>query len=304
MTNGTNTKAEAQAILDHAEAHVRPVALPVGDGELVAVPRGLSVVDLRPMLDERLERPRRREGTATLTTLASFIAHANRFKDAHSAIFAIDDRNEPKLLAVLDYHEAGTGPPRFGGHRAEYAFPLSDEWQAWMRAGVEEMMQARFAAFLEDRITDVQEVSAIVPGSKLATLAEKLGIALAGPSQLLALSRGLAIRVDQKVTNAVNLSTGEGSIGFEETHRAGDASGPLKVPGGFAIAIPVFRGGAVYQIGVRLRYRVHGGTVMWRVALHRVDLAFADAFGEACEKAKSETSLPLFYGTPEETDGE
>ena len=53
----------------------------------------------------------------------------------------------PSLLAVYDYNHGGEkGDPRFGQHRASYSFPLSDEWQAWMRAGaLEAMTQEAFA---------------------------------------------------------------------------------------------------------------------------------------------------------------
>lgn len=96
---------------------------------LVVIPQGKQVVDLRKLQDARLEKPRRIAGESRHTTLDSFVAHVNRFKDDRSAIFADDTPKKPKLTAIYDYHQRH-GEPRFGSHRAVYDFPLSDEWLA------------------------------------------------------------------------------------------------------------------------------------------------------------------------------
>lgn len=172
---------DAAAIIEHVSrtCRVHPVKLPkaggfdpAGENSLVIVPgaEGLEALDLKPFMDAWRLHPERREGTAVLQDLASFIAHANRFKDEDSALFANIDLAEPGLTAIYDYHPAlNTSPdggfddpkpppvPRFCGHRAHYPFPLSDEWQAWKAMDARPMDQADFAAFLEDRLPDVIE---------------------------------------------------------------------------------------------------------------------------------------------------
>jgi hypothetical protein len=222
-----------------------------------------------------------------------------RFADEDSALFAVEDPRAPRLISVLDYHRATSeGAPRFGEHRGVYSFPLSDEWKAW-QAVPEKMDQGTFAAFLEERITDVLDPAAVGDGSK--RFAAELGLALASPTRLLELSRGLSVRVESKVASHVNLSTGETQIAFGESHASGEGGGPLKIPGGFIIAIPVFRGGDLYTIAVRLVYRVHRseGKVQWGLRLHRAERVFLDAFNGAASLAAEQTKLPLFYGTPE-----
>jgi uncharacterized protein YfdQ (DUF2303 family) len=283
----------------------RPIGL---DGQVVALPKGMQVVDLKPHLDARRERPERTKGTAKLTTLVSFIDHVRRFADRDSAVFAIDSRTAPKLVAVFDYHEEHSRPegaptsvverggPRFGEHRAEYAFPLSDAWKAWNALTGKWLPQADFAAFLEERIGDV--VAPEMLGDKTVEVARELRIGLAGADDLMTLSRGLSVRVDAKVTQAVNLSSGESTIGFEETHR-NEHGGPVRVPSGFAVSIPVFRFGAPYAVVARLRYRIANGAVVWAIQLQRADECFDHAFTEACDEVRVATSLPLFFGTPE-----
>jgi len=295
---------------------------------------GVKVSGLRDLAAPYRDHPERRIGTAVMLDLTSFLAHVNRFKTPSSAIFANDDPEEPSLTAVLDYHDPlapymgahegeddgamikatvrPTPLPAFCQHRTHYRFPLSEEWIAWVKTDGSVMAQAEFAAFLEDRIGDV-----IVPpdtrsgdasstaentpppsGGSMVDLGRLLGGNFAGPSKLLELSRGLQLHQRERVKGAVNLSTGEVDVVYESTHQD-DKGGVLKVPNLFLIAIPVFRSGPLYQIAVRLRYRLKEGTVSWHYQLYRADKVFNHAFREATERAQMETSLPVFVGKPE-----
>lgn len=257
-----------------------------------------TITPVKKFLDEYRTAPERREGTATLTTIASFCDHVKRFMDDHSVIFAdVDDRKDARLVSVLDYHEKkSTGAPRFGKHRGAYKFPLTDEWNAWNAVNGKEMVQGAFAQFLEDRIMDIQAPSEA--GDLVKAFAANLGGDMATAQRLTELSNGLNVRVDTAVTNAVNLSTGEGQINFQETHGDKDG-GPIKVPKGFAIAIPVFKGGTFYSMPVRLRYRVAQQKVLWTLLLWRSDRVWDDAIKIACDFAHAETGRDLLYGKPE-----
>lgn len=296
---GTHTEYEGvEAVIQRVEELFTPTPIDIEEEDVVALPKGLELHALKRFRDELAERPDRRAGTAKLTTLESFCEHVVRFADEHSAIFASEDPKAPRLEAVLDYHEKGAaGAPRFGKHRAVYQFPISEEWAAWTRRTAEHMSQADFAAFLEDHLADVRDPSSIGPVAK--TFAANLQIRLASPNDLLTLSRGLSLRVEQNVAHHVSLSSGEGQISYEEKHSERDGSGPVKVPGGFVVAIPVFRRGAAYELPARLRYRVASGKIAWKIDLYGTDRVFAHAFEEATNTAKLQTGLPLFYGTPE-----
>lgn len=305
-------RTDAEAIVEVVKDLHGPVVLDADQvpaivaGELVVVPKGMAIVDLLPFVDARLGAPRRTKGTARHTTLASFIDAVNRFKvDAQvmddftsrlgTAVFAVDDMSAPKLLCVVDYH--GHVDPAFCEHLIEYAFPLSDEWRAWATAFASKgMSQVEFAAFLEDRITDVLEVGAV--GERGQKMAETLGLSLTGSAGVLTLSRGISIKAETRVNSVTNLSTGEGKILFEEKH-GDDGGGAVKVPGGFVIGIPVVRGGPLFQVFVRIRYRLTGGSVVWSFTPHRLDAVFRAAFEEACAEVREKTCVPLFHGTPE-----
>lgn len=260
-------------------------------------PPGRQIVPVKQFLDQYLPNPERRQGTARLTSLESFIEHVNRFKDQDSALFATID--DPSIQCVFDYHRAtAAGLPRFGEHRSGYTFPLSDEWRAWLDAASDESLsQEEFAMLLEERIFDVLDPDAA--GPRALELAETLGIKLASPQRLLEVSRGFSVRAGLSVLQAQTVSSGETIMKFEERHESADG-GPLSVPGGFVIGIPVFKLGAPYQLPVRLRYRLRDRKVTWSIDVRRAELVKQDAINEACELVRDETELPLFYGRPEQ----
>lgn len=79
----------------------------------------------------------------------------------------------------------------------------------------------------------------------------------------------------------------------------GDFTLKLKIPNGCVVGMPVFRGGDVFQVPVRIRHRIKEGTVTWSVDFHRLDLVFQTAFNEAVDEVREATALPVFYGRPE-----
>ena len=306
------------------EPETEILILPDGNG-------GLNAQSVKRFGDEYRDSPERRKGTAVMTDLDSLIAHVNRFKDADSALFGIDHPDAPGIIGVINYHERvnpaeGETPPeddqpprpRFGDHRCRYDFPLSDEWKAWAAADGEAMEMVDFAEFLEDRIVDVMNppdflridfpqipdgtTDAPAPETdtdkRLHDLMLRIGGRACGPSSLMELSCGLKVNEAAKVAQTNNLSTGEVQIRFETEHQDADGK-PLKVPNLFLLAISVFRGGPLYRVPVRLRYRLRGGTITWIMQMHRPDLVFNDAFDQACKRAAVETGLPLFMGQPE-----
>ncbi len=194
-----STPGNAQAIIDAVQAlhggQTLRIIHPDDTVESVPVgllPKGMELRDLSGFLDPWRDHPRRRQGTATLLDLTSFIDHVRRFSTEDTGIFCdnrwrpptpdeaeraerVRDPNggwkTPSLTAVLDYHDAltliapngnvlredvGESLPRFCTHRAHYAFPLSEEFMSWMAGNGEAMTQGDFAAFLEERSLDVE----------------------------------------------------------------------------------------------------------------------------------------------------
>lgn len=263
--------------------------------------------EVRPLpssaFDSYRQKPTARRGIAHPTTLASFIDLTNRFKESNSAVFAADDMKAARLTAIFDYHPAVSAEEneaRHMRHRAEYAFPFSDEWKAWTGMNAQFMSMAEFAAFLEDHIVDVVADGHVTVTGAALDFVNAVGGTMASPSKLIALARGLQVYENSVLKEARNLSSGTGQLVFDSQHVDADGK-PLEVPSLFMICIPIFaRSPDFYRLLARLRYRkAQGGVVFW-FELWRVDLAFEQAFSEACEKVKAETGLPLFVAKPEE----
>lgn len=298
-------KAEASAVAELVREHVKPVELTANagtDGSVpyLVLPKGLEVHSLKSILAEYKLRPDRKKGTSHHDTLVSFVEHVNRFKDpdveGQSALFACANASDPELICVYNYNEPGRNGPRFRDFRAVYRCPLSEEWKVWVAVAGSLMEQSEFAEFIEEHVHDV--IDPKDAGKNATELANILATNLATPAQLMALSRGLTVHVGKRVQNATNLSTGEAQIAFAEEH-SDQAGQPLKVPAAFAIAIPVFQSGRLWQLPVRLRYRVQGGRISWILQPHRVVETFQAVFEEACAEAREKTELPLFFGRPE-----
>lgn len=295
-----------QTKVEQLDEHAR-----FGKVSFAAVPVGVKLQSLKPLFDEWLRVPERMRGTTTLFELESLAAFVNRHKREESLIF-IDDSDplKPSISVVFDAHqpesvrlttaaaegELGQEPePGWQEFRAAYSFPMTPEWEAWHGVSGKWQTQGSFAEFLEERIDEVLDPSEA--GEAATKMAEKLGFTLAGPTKLLDVSRGLHVRVNQNVVNAQNLTTGEIQVVFEEKHEAA-GGGPSKVPGGFAIIVPVFRGGALYRIPVRVRYRIESGRVLWQLLPHRLDRVFADAIEGAAVDLRAKTAVPVLRGKP------
>src|SRR3546814_5344247 len=77
--------------------------------------------------------------------------------------------------------------PRHGAHRSMFAFPLSDEWNAWADMDKKPMRMMDFAAFLEDRIVDVLDMiddEDSLP-EDMQKFVNAVGGRIAGPSRLM-----------------------------------------------------------------------------------------------------------------------
>lgn len=316
MDDNINTPEAVTAIIDFAKARTEPQIQRFEDPEKVAPDvvavighdaHGATKIDpINFNRDTYRERPIRRKGTITTTTLDSFVALVNRQSGEDSVIFA-DDSARPSMTAVLNFHEAGDGgEPAWGDDRITYAFPLSEEWIAWTSKNKVKFEVAEFAEFIENRLFDIGEQGSA--GSITQRFAAASGVSLAGPQAIRNLSKGLSVRVEHKVARVVNLQSGEGRMEFSEEHK-GDDGTPMSVPAAFHIMIPVFKSGALYSIPVRLRYRTGGGKVIFFFEIHRAELFLLDAVNEAlaivrrAEDATKGTAqqpgcgLPVFMGS-------
>lgn len=307
MTNESGIRGSIiEKTHDFLKAEMQPTIMrlqePKTDVEALGIitRNGLKVIAPQSF-DSYRTKPRFRSGVAQLTDLFSFSSHVNRFKDGDSAIFACNDRNRPSLTAVLNYHRLGAeADPRFGDHRSQFNFPLSDEWLAWTSMNGKELPMIGFARFLEDHIVDVTPLSNIALGEQAANFAQILGgrEKIADAATLMSMAVNMQIFEQSNTASANNLATGEIRADFETIYNDSNGS-KLNVPSMFVISIPVFKHQATSQILARLRFRKEGPKIIFFYELWRTDIVFDEAFDQALNEVKRDTGLPIFLGSDE-----
>jgi uncharacterized protein YfdQ (DUF2303 family) len=305
MARSPQPTDDAQGDVQAALATILPLhgaeRLPVQSHTFAVMPEGLKPVSLRALWQEWQPFPERRVGVAHHDTVDSLIAHANRFKDADTAVFAKLSETDPSFQVVYDYHRQR--PPeqeeaaRNLKHRAAHKPVISEPWKAWKAIDGKPLGQAEFGAFLEDRILDIapplaEEEAANNP------LVKALGGRIGTQQDLLTASRGMRIKENAEVTSVHMLDTGEVEVAYKTELRTADNQ-PLRMPTCFAVQTPVYEGGPLYLLWMRLRFRRQEGEIIWTLVRWRPDMIVRHALTEIAEKIGADTSLPVFIGSPE-----
>ena len=246
---------------------------------------GMSVRVLSEALDAadaRAPGPRDRRGTVQLSELDSLIAYVNRYKSEHTIAWA--DLSAFRVEAVFNDHPAGPADDDpaivdagWRNHRALYMCPRSPEWVAWTGNDGALLKQEVFADFIESRLEDLRAAEGYPK-----------------PLDVLQMARNLSIRTKGTFERSINPTTGDGVlVAKTET----DATS-TQIPRAFALGVPVFEGGTVYQIEARVRFSVSEGRAAFSYTLHRRKEIERDAFADIRNKVQAATGVLLLAGKP------
>lgn len=286
-------------LIDGIKANIKTEVITVGktdEGEDINVvahsvgDSGVRLTAVKEFIDIYRKKPAVISGSSVHTDIVSFADHINRFKAVNSVIFA--DTQGLSLRAIYDYH-VQYGVAENLRHQAKFAPKQSRQLGVWRLKNATPMNQAAFADFIENNILDLCDAPA-----EGAAIAEKLGTKVASPSKLLELARGLSIHEASTVKSHVNTTTGEVTLEYITAHS--DSTGKkLCLPGMFCIGIPVFEGGDLYRVMVRLRYRIADGKATWWYELYQLEQCIEDAFNEIIDEALAKTCLQIYRGTAE-----
>ena len=284
----------------------------------------LTADNVTAAVDARRRTPRDRRGTVVLTGLQSFIDYVNRMKQPNTVLFA--DNANRSITAIFDYHDPINGPagvldggdaeftliehtapePRWGRSRAHFAFPFSTQWAAWAEANEKSLDQSKLAEHIEENILDVANITdpAAIPSASIREVIENLTLRLGGTKDLIQAARGFRVHATEQVATAVNLSSGEVSITYDQSHtQAGESPGKVTVPTAFILSIPVFHGDPNPEgLLVLLRYRKDGPAIKWTYMVYSMKSTLDRTFRSACDKIRDQVDLPLFYGAPAPTE--
>lgn len=284
----------------------------------------LTAENVTSAVDARRPTPRDRRGTVVLTGLQSFIDYVNRMKQLNTVLFADNERRS--ITAIFDYHDRmtepveglekgdveyvplgdGTPQPRWGRSRAHFAFPFSTQWTAWAESNEKPLDQGRLAEHIEENILDVANITdpKAIPSASIRDVIENLTLRLGGTKELIQAARGFRVHATEQVAAAVNLSSGEVSVTYDQSHtQAGESLGKVTVPTAFILSIPVFHGDPNPEgLLVLLRYRKDGPAIRWTYMVYSMKSTLDRTFRSACDKIRDQVALPLFYGAPAITE--
>lgn len=285
---------------------------------LLVMPGMRTLVDVSNFVDtfERtLPAPRRRRGLFQASDIDSLVRWGKDNATADMPMFAVGleklgndgmwKKPELSLQVIGNYSAPIKGadgeivPTAWHDFSGIYKFPVSEPWAVWCKGDGVAMGQGEFALFIEDRMADLarRDTSEQVP-EYLQPLLDAYGEgAEATPNRLLELSRGMQLRANQTVKQAVRLESGEGEVQFVEEH-TDNAGAKLKVPSLFWIRVPVFLDSDPKLVGVRLRYRLDGGKVKWSYSLYSPQIVVKDEFEKAVAEAES-AGRTVFFGAPD-----
>ncbi len=186
---------------------------------------------------------------------------------------------------------------------------MSDEWKAWNKISGNPLGKDEMGEFIEENAKDIMDPSPAILGMKEGTknqpwenrliqTAAQIDGRYGQLAQLLAMSKQFQVFESSDLEVKTNRDTGEATVHFMNEHK--DAQGkPINIPNLIIIAIPVFKGGALYRMPVRFRYRKNGSKIAFILKIYNPEKAMQAAFDEAVTTATEGTSLPMFKGSPE-----
>lgn len=228
------------------------------DAEKALVPEGYRLEDL-----EHLHAaPRRIKQHIELRSAQSFIDYVERFSDDGATVFC--DLKGQKFSAILDYHKEAD-IARWGDHRATYNCPVDTRWKLWTAHNGKAMNQVDFARFIENNLPDIVQPS---------------GADMLNVSRSLQAKKKIDFKSDQTLSN--------GDIQFTYNEQTTGSAGQMEIPQEFTLGIPVYEGGAKYELKARLRYRINEGQLAMWYDLLRPERLLEDAFNELSAHIKKE----------------
>ncbi len=224
--------------------------------------------------ERRQPGPRRAVGHAKFTEELGFVEHVRRFSNANVSI--IYAQPAASLLTVV-YNEHTEEEPGWRDHRASYACPRDPAWVRWCGIDEKPLKQLPFADFIEAHLEDLIAGEGFPP-----------------PVDILKLARDLNVISKGTYRRSFNPTYGTGIL---ECKTETD-TGSTVIPRAFLLGIPVFEGGARYQVEARIRFAVNENSPTFTVTMHRRAELERDAFSDVRQRVAAATSLPVLGGAP------
>jgi uncharacterized protein YfdQ (DUF2303 family) len=201
------------------------------------VPDGYGVQEIDH--SQHLARPALPSGTVSVHDAASFLAAiADRTLPDVAPVVYADEQNSA-LVAILDDDHAAT--PGWRRYRVSLSLRRTPEWAAWKQHSGNNLPQAEFAEFIEERVADIIDPAGAV---------------------MLELAQSIEGTASADFSAGHRLQNGARQVMWKETVKATGGSGAIEIPPKFTIAVSPFFGAVPVDVDALLRFRINGGHLM------------------------------------------
>ncbi len=201
----------------------------------------------------------------------SLIDYVNRFKTNDTIILAnVDDL---EIVAVIDYHKAGSSEPGLAEHHAVLSLTHSAEWTQWAEISGRMYKQPAFARLLDINSDDIAQ-----PDS--ATLLETV----------LDMERNVQVTVGRKL---------ESSGSDRGTTGASKISDGTVLPPFFMLSIPVFTGEPKVDVRAMTKdsFDTEKGVLSLGLELVRTRIIVETELARIARAIATATSVPVMMGS-------
>jgi uncharacterized protein YfdQ (DUF2303 family) len=254
----------------------KPREVPGGNIPYALVPEGFTLQTLENFIhNEHNATPERVKATVSVLDAESFVEYYTLFNDPNSRMFA--DETNLSVTAILDYHAAGEGTPRWGHHRLKLGLRKSVEWERWTGSNGKQLTQQQFAEFLEQNSLDISSPS---------------------PASIVEVARDLDAHTEVEFGAGQRMENGQVRFRYTEQIKATVGGGSMEVPERFTLSISVFIGGTPIAVDALLRFRVKDGKLVLWYTLIRPEQATRDAFLAIRNQIADVLKLTIINGTP------
>lgn len=266
-----------QTLIDQGKAIAAVQVVAGGNIPFAIVPNGYSVRALGDMVyNEHSPTPERIKQKVGVLDPESFTEYWDLFSDPNSRIFA--DESKLTVQAILDFHGAKEGGPRWGQHQVTLTLRQSEEWKRWTAYNNKHLTQVEFAEFLEQNSIDITKPT---------------------PAAMMEVATDLQAKTDVEFGSGVKSADGSVKFKYTETTKASVGAGNLSVPDQFIVTISPFVGGDRIDVQALLRFRTNAGKLVFWFTLIRPEEVIRKAFMAARDKIATKLGVVILNGNPQ-----
>lgn len=238
----------------------------------------IPVADLPPLPDHIRQQVR-------LEDADSFAAYVKRYQNTRTLIFArpATSGGDASFEAIFDYHHAAKGleeerQAQRCAHRAVYPCPFSVEWKAWRAIDGKQQAQEPFLDFLDANAADIFHPTS---------------------ADIHELALNFSAKTEVTFQSGLSRTVKGTTLTYQENVQAGGGkSGSIQVPDLIALRLPIFEGGAPFDVAARIAWDPRGGSLKISVHLQRVERVVRTALAHLRSEIKEATGLEPLTGAP------